>query len=102
MCSAVLSFEAVMSLLGILILNGLSSVSVAVAAAIRCGVGRMCGGAPAGRGRRGGYAFGHAVQLALVGVGWLALPLLFMGVLFAALWIAACVIGMRIDGPPLA
>jgi hypothetical protein len=98
MCSAVLSFEAVMMLLGILVLNGFSSVSVPAAAAIGCGMAVVCLVAIGMLGRPGGYALGHAVQVAIIALGLLALPILFMGVLFGGLWIAAYLIGMKIDG----
>lgn len=86
-----------MMLLAILVLNGFSSVSVPVAAAIGCGMAVVCLLAIGMLGRPWGYALGHALQVAMVAIGFLALPILFMGVLFAGLWIAAYVIGMRID-----
>jgi hypothetical protein len=98
MCSAVLSFEFVMALLSILVLNGFSSLSTPVATALGCGMAAACMVAIGGLGRPWGYGFGHALQVAMVAMGLLALPILFTGVLFAALWIAAYVVGMRIDG----
>lgn len=97
MCSAVLTFEAVMMLLAILVLNGFSSVSEPVATAIGCGMAVLCLVAIGMLGRPWGYGLGHALQVVMIALGFLAVPILFMGILFAALWVAAYVVGMRID-----
>jgi hypothetical protein len=97
MCSAVLSFEAVMMLLSILVLNGFSTLSVPVAASLGGGMAAACVVAIGGLGRTWGYGFGHVLQAAMVAMGALALPILFIGLLFAGLWVAAYVIGMKID-----
>ena len=97
MCSAVLAFEAVMMLLSILVLNGFSSLSVAAATAIGCGMAAACVIAMGGLGRGWGYTVGHAVQVGIIVMGFFAMPILFIGLLFAGLWIAACVIGLRIE-----
>ena len=92
-----LSFEAVMMLLSILVLNGFSSVSAPVATAIGCVMAAACVVAIGGLGRPWGYALGHVLQVAIVAVGFLAAPVLFIGLVFAGLWIAAYVIGMKIE-----
>ena len=92
-----LAFEAVMMLLSILVLNGFSSLSVAAATAIGCGMAAACVIAIGGLGRGWGYTLGHAVQVGIMVVGFFAMPILFIGILFAGLWIAACVIGLKID-----
>ena len=97
MCSAVLSFEAVMMLLSILVLNGFSALSVPVASTVGGGMATACIVAIGGLGRPWGYALGHALQVAMVALGALALPILFVGLLFAGLWVAAYLIGMKID-----
>jgi hypothetical protein len=97
MCSAVLAFEAVMMLLSILVLNGFSSLSMAAATAIGCGMAAACVIGIGGLGRGWGYTLGHAVQVGIVVVGFFAMPILFIGILFAGLWVAACVIGLRIE-----
>lgn len=97
LCSTVLSFEALLMLLSILVLNGFSSLSAPVAATIGCGMAAACVVAAATLGRSWGYGLGHVLQFAIIAVGLLALPILFIGVLFAVLWIVAYVIGMRID-----
>lgn len=97
MCSAVLSFEAVMMLLSILVLNGFSSLSVFAAAGIGGGLAAASLVALGGLGRGWGYVLGHVLQVAMLALGFLAVPVFFVGLLFAALWIAAYVIGLKID-----
>ena len=97
LCSAVLSFEAVLMLLSILVLNGFSSLSVPWAAATGGGMAAACLIAAGMLGRPGGYGLGHVLQVAIIALGLLALPILFLGLVFAALWLAAYVIGLKID-----
>lgn len=97
LCSAVLSFEAVLMLLSILVLNGFSALSAPGAAVAGGGMAAACVVAAGMLGRPGGYGLGHALQVAIIGLGFLALPILFLGLLFAALWVTACVMGVRID-----
>ena len=42
-----------------------------------------------------GWVLGSALQLALIGYGYVATPLFFLGTLFAGLWIAAIVVGRK-------
>lgn len=86
-----------MMLLSILILNGFSSLSASAAAVVGIAMAGACIVAIGMLGRPWGYGFGHLVQVAMVGLGALAVPILVIGVLFAGLWITAYVIGMRID-----
>ncbi len=44
---------------------------------------------------RVGWVLGSALQLFLVGYGFIATPLFFLGVLFMGLWIAAIVVGRK-------
>ncbi len=97
LCSAVLAFEAVMMLLSILVLNGFSELSGAGAATVGGGMAAACIVAIGGLGRPSGYALGHLLQVAMIAMGALALPILFIGLLFAGLWVAAYLIGVRID-----
>lgn len=97
MCSSVLSFEAVVMLLSILVLNGFSAVSAPVAAALGGGTAAACVVAAGVLGRPWGYGLGHAVQVAIVALGFLATPILFIGLVFVALWITGYVVGLRID-----
>jgi uncharacterized protein DUF4233 len=97
LCSAVLTFEAVLMLLSILVLNGFSVLAPAAAASVGGGMAALCLVAAGGLGRPRGYLLGHLVQIAVVALGLLAPVLAVVGFLFAALWIAAYVLGLRID-----
>lgn len=44
---------------------------------------------------RVGWILGTVLQLALIGYGFVTTPLFFLGTLFAALWIAAIVVGRK-------
>jgi len=42
-----------------------------------------------------GWVIGSILQIAMIGYGYVVTPMYFMGVLFAALWIAAFVVGRK-------
>lgn len=42
-----------------------------------------------------GWALGSALQAAIIGYGFVATPLFFLGALFMGLWIAAIVVGRK-------
>lgn len=85
-------------LLSILVLNGFSALSASWAGAVGGGMAMACVAAAGTLGRSWGYGLGHALQAAIVAIGSLALPILFIGLVFAALWVTAYVVGVRIDG----
>lgn len=97
LCSAVLCFEAILMLLSILVLNGFSSLPVPAAAGAGGGMAVACVLAVGVLGRGWGYVLGHVLQVLMVAMGLLAAPVLFIGLLFASLWVAAYVIGLNID-----
>lgn len=86
LCSAILAFETIVMLMGMLV-AGWSAAAVAGACVVAAGL----------LGRPWGYAFGHLVQVAMIALGAVSLSMLFIGLVFAALWISAYVIGMKID-----
>jgi hypothetical protein len=51
-------------------------------------------------GRPWGYATGHALQVAFIALGLFAAgpAVTVVGVIFAGLWVAAYVIGVKVDG----
>ena len=49
-----------------------------------------------------GWVLGSALQFALIGYGFVATPLFFLGTLFAGLWIAAIVVGRKGEAAPAA
>lgn len=42
-----------------------------------------------------GWVIGSALQLAMIGYGYVVTPMYFMGALFAALWVAAFLVGRK-------
>lgn len=42
-----------------------------------------------------GWVLGSLLQLALIGYGFIATPLFFLGTLFAGLWITAIIVGRK-------
>ena len=42
-----------------------------------------------------GWVIGSVLQLAMIGYGYVVTPMYFMGALFAALWIAAFLVGRK-------
>jgi hypothetical protein len=42
-----------------------------------------------------GWVIGSALQLAMIGYGYVVTPMYFMGALFAALWMAAFLVGRK-------
>ena len=42
-----------------------------------------------------GWILGSALQVALIGYGFVATPLFFLGTLFSGLWIAAIIVGRK-------
>jgi hypothetical protein len=86
LCSAILTFEAIVMLMGIFVVGWPAGV---LAAACVLAAGLL--------GRPWGYGFGHTVQVAMVGLGVASLSMLFVGLVFGALWITAYVVGLKID-----
>lgn len=86
LCSAILTFEALVLLMGMFAVGWPAGV-VAALCVLAAGV----------LGRPWGYGFGHVIQAVMLGLGVLSLSMLFVGLVFAALWVAAYVVGLRID-----
>ena len=99
MCSAVLTFEAILVLLAIPVMLTVPVLSrtfavgwgVGLAVAYFATVGLL--------GRSWGYVVGHALQIAFIALGVVAAgpAVVAIGVLFAGLWLAGYVIGLKID-----
>ena len=86
MCAGILAFEAIVMLLGMFVMGWPAGV-MAAACIVVAGL----------LGRPWGYGLGHAVQVAIIGLGVLSLSMLFVGLVFAALWVTAYVVGLKID-----
>jgi hypothetical protein len=99
MCSAVLVFEAILMLLSIPVMLTIPIIPTSFAVGWGVGLAIAYFVALGLLGRPWGYVVGHALQAAFVGLGFVAgHAVLAVGILFAGLWIAAYVVGMRIDG----
>jgi len=99
LCSAVLAFEAILMLLAIPVMLTVPVLSPAFAFGWGGGLALGYFVAIGLLGRSWGYLVGHALQVAFVALGFFAAgpAVLTVGVLFAGLWIAGYVIGLRID-----
>jgi hypothetical protein len=99
MCSAVLTFEAILMLLAIPVMATVPVLTTTFAVGWGAGLAAAYLVAVGLLGRSWGYAVGHALQMAFIALGFFAAgpAVLTIGFLFAGLWIAAYVIGMRID-----
>lgn len=99
LCSAVLSFEAILMLLAIPVMLTIPVLSTAFAVGWGMGLAAAYLLAIGVLGRPWGYALGHLLQVAFIVLGVTAAgpAVLAVGVLFAGLWVAAYVIGMKVD-----
>jgi len=99
LCSAVLTFEAVLMLLAIPVMATIPVLTTTFAVGWGAGLAGAFLVAVGLLGRSWGYLVGHALQAAFIALGLFAAgpAVLAVGLLFAALWIAAYVIGLKID-----
>lgn len=97
MAATVLVFEALVVFFASLVAKDLSGLSTAqavgggaaLAVLLLLGSGLL--------GRPGGYWIGSLLQVAVVATGVFVPTMIGVGLLFAGLWVAAVVIGTRID-----
>jgi hypothetical protein len=99
LCSAILSFEAILMLLAIPVMLTVPVLSTGFAVGWGAGLAASYFAAIGLLGRSLGYIVGHALQVAFIALGLFAAgpAVLTVGLLFAGLWIAAYVIGLKID-----
>jgi hypothetical protein len=99
LCSAILAFEAILMLLAIPVMLTVPVLSAAFAVGWGGGLAGAFSVAIGLLGRSWGYAVGHVLQMAFIALGFFAAgpAVLTVGILFAGLWIAAYVIGVRVD-----
>jgi hypothetical protein len=97
MAAAVLGFESVVLFLSTPVMIQVSGVpqgpaiaaglGLAVAAVVLCGLLRY----------RWAYVAGSVLQVGAVALGFLVTAMFLLGAIFAALWVAALVLGRRVD-----
>lgn len=97
MCAAVLTLEAIVMLLTAPVLVRFADVEPEVAIGIGVGLCVACIGVAGMLRSETGYIIGWVLQVGAVGLGFLAPVMFFLGGLFAALWIAADLLGRRIE-----
>jgi hypothetical protein len=97
MCAAVLALQAVVLGLTTPVLLTLSDVSTGVGLAV--GLGLMVTAIVIAGLLRFRWAVwaGHLLQVATIGLGFVIPAMFVLGVVFAALWATAVVLGQRID-----
>lgn len=97
MCAAVLGFEAIVLGLCAPVMIAVADVRPAVALGSALGLAALALVAAGLLRHRWAYGLGHAVQVGAVALG-LVVPVMFvLGAVFAALWVAAIVLGRRVE-----
>ncbi|GAA3622714.1 hypothetical protein GCM10022223_44610 [Kineosporia mesophila] len=97
MAATTLISEALVMFFAGLVAKDLSSLSTGTALGITCGLAVVCFVTAGLLRSRAGYVLGSVLQLAIFAVGIWVHTMLFLGVLFGALWIASLVIGSRLE-----
>ncbi|WP_380167647.1 DUF4233 domain-containing protein [Jannaschia sp. R86511] len=97
MAATVLLFEALVVLFASLVAKDLSGLSTAQAVGGGVVLAVVLVLASGLLGRPGGYWFGSLLQVAVVATGVFVPTMIGVGLLFAGLWVAAVVIGTRIE-----
>jgi Protein of unknown function (DUF4233) len=97
MCAAMLTLQAVVLFLTTPVMISVSDVGVPTALAVGLGLTLACLVAAGTLRGPWGYRLGWAIQAASLVLG-LVVPIMFViGAIFAGLWVAAFVLGRRID-----
>ena len=97
MCAAMLTLQAVVLFLTTPVMISVSDVGVPTALAVGLGLTVACLVAAGTLRGPWGYRLGWAIQVASLVLG-LVVPIMFViGAIFAGLWVAAFVLGRRID-----
>ncbi len=97
MCASVLTFEAIVLGLSAPVMIAVSDVRPELALAGALGLAGLALLAAGLLRNPWAYGLGHLVQVGAVGLG-LVVPVMFLlGAIFAALWVAAIVMGRRVE-----
>ena len=97
MASTVLVFEALVVVFASLVAKDLSGLSTAQAVGGGAAFALVLVLSSGLLGRPGGYWWGSLLQVAVVATGAWVPTMIGVGLLFTALWVAAVVIGTRIE-----
>lgn len=96
MAASVLVFEALVVLFAIAVAIQVSDVRPSGALGMGLGLAGGCLGAAGALRSRVGYVLGSALQVAVIGAGFVVPAMFLLGALFAGLWVTAIVLGRRI------
>lgn len=97
MCAGMLGLQAVVLFLAGLVMTGVTEVGFGTAFGIGLGLAALCVVAAGSLRRPWGYALGWGVQVLSIALGLVVTLMFFLGIVFAALWVAAYFLGARID-----
>lgn len=97
MCAAMLTLEAIVLGLSVPVMISIEDVGTPLALTLGLGLAALCLLTAGALRRSWAYVMGHALQVAVVCLGFVV-PLMFViGVMFAALWATAYLLGRRIE-----
>jgi hypothetical protein len=97
MCAAVLALEGIVVGLSTPVMATVADVSLGTALGVGLGLAVACFVVAGMLRSEAGYVAGWVVQVAAIGIGVLAPAMFFLGVVFAALWATADLLGRKID-----
>jgi len=97
LASIVLGFEALLLALVTLVMISVADIRPAVALPVCLGLAVLAVVSAGLLRNQVGYVLGSAVQVGAVGLGFVVPVMFVLGLAFAAFWVAAIVLGRRID-----
>jgi hypothetical protein len=97
MCAGMLALQAVVLFLSGLVLTGITDLGFGRSVGTGLGLALLCLVAAGLLRRPWGYWLGWAVQVISLALGFVVVPMFFLGAVFAALWATAYFLGAKID-----
>jgi hypothetical protein len=97
MCAAVLALEGIVVALSTPVMIVIADVEARTALPVGLGLGAACLLLAGMLRSEAAYVVGWAVQVAAIALGLLVPTMFFLGVVFAALWATAYLLGRRIE-----
>ena len=97
MCAAMLVLQAIVLFLFGVLTIGLTDLGAVASLSLGAGLAVACVLVAGLLGRPGGYALGWVLQVVSIGLGLVTSAMFFLGVVFAALWATAYLMGARLD-----
>ncbi|MGJ9413069.1 DUF4233 domain-containing protein [Aeromicrobium sp. CF4.19] len=97
MCATMLTFEAILLGLSVPVMITVEDVPAGLAAPLGLGLAVLCLLTAGMLRKPWAYNLGHALQVGSIALGLLVPIMFFIGAMFAALWLAAFLLGRRID-----